>query len=468
MIYVLTSVNRDYEKFIKRYSESLLKTGAEIVPVFAVDSEAKYLKSIIESEFKETNLSPKIFFSKFIPSRFQIMKDLVKYLEDKERFDDYLTFIDIDDEVNETYFEWIKDKSLNTKSLVISNVVKHYEDSEFPYVAPNYLNFNPNDSYLSWGSLIWGKFYSLDLVKLFLNNSKRLDSSQRVYDYEHYCVYSLAILAKLSSEGVGFSKRSTYIWNRHSGSLMTMSISTVSKIVQSVFTLLPRNTECCIEAIYVSLLTSLASIPKTSDYDFDFRKIREALEEFKSTNLDVLNSTFGNPVYQGIASSLYTNQDGSANLGRFIIYNFLVSGEFDNEAFRYAFMSVDEVPLFNTGEFGKLHALIRFGHNFSDSRIFDIILNTDRRYLESGKVKFYFITDLEPLDLVSKLAKHSRSLKELNFVSNLIDGNILTKDSLSALEASLLPNDWIICTKDDKYVSINKKIEELSRSKCQD
>lgn len=464
MIYVLTSVNQNYAKYIERFSKSLIRTGADIVPVFAVDSDSEDLRARISSEFVKAKIFPRIYYVQAIPSRFGIMKQLVDSFgeAEKDRYGDFITFIDIDDEVNEAYFDWEKDWSLTRRSLVISNVVKHYEDSEPPYVSPSYLNFNPNDSYLSWGSLIWGKFYSLDLVRLFLRKAKSLDLNYKIYDYEHYCVYSLAMMAKLSSEGVGFAKDSTYIWNRHSGSLMTMSVETVSKIVNSVYHLLPNNKECCIESIYVSLLTSMASTFRASNGDAS--KVGEILEEFKSKNSRILKETFNDSIYRNVALKLIKNQDGSNNYGRLVIYEFLVRGVFSMGKLERAFLS-DTVSTLNTGEFRKLHVLIRIGHDFSDSRLFEIISDTDKRYIESGKVKFYFITDLKPLELASKLCKYSRSLKEFNFVSNIIDGNILTRDSLSAIESSLSPNDWVLPIKDDKYTSINNKIEELSRSK---
>ena len=460
-IYVLTSVNHNYSKYIERFAKSLIRTGADIVPVFAVDYNSKDLKDTIISQFKGTKLSPKILYAKFIPSRFEILKKLVKSLEGEEdNHRDCVTFIDIDDEVNETYFDWINNESLRKKSMVIANVVKHYEDSEYPYVSANYLNFNPNDSYLSWGSLIWGKFYSLDLVRIFLSKSKRLDKNQRVYDYEHYCVYMLSMLAKLSSEGVGFSKCSTYIWNRHSGSLMTMSINTVSKIINSVYTLLPNNPECCIESIYVSLLTSLASIIRSTNNDY--QKAKEALEKFKADNAKIIDATFNDSVYKVTALKLHLNPDGSENYGRFLIYQFLTKGIINNvNYFKYLTLS-DKVDTLNTGEFRTLHVMLKFDNRFKNLGIFKTIIDTDRRYIESGKVKFHFISNLRPVDLASKLGKYARNMEEMNLITRLVRSSTFSSDLLNIFENEIKSNDWVISVSDSDYVSINNKIEKFS------
>lgn len=462
MIYVLTSVNQNYAKYIERFSKSLIRTGAEIVPVFAIDSDSEDLRAKIGAEFVKAKIFPRIFYVQAIPSRFSIMKQLVDSLEEGEgdRYGDFITFIDIDDEVNETYFDWTKDWSLARKSLIISNVVKHYEDSELPYVSPGYLNFNPNDSYLSWGSLIWGKFYSLDLVKLFLRKAKSPDLNYKVYDFEHYCVYSLAMMAKLSSEGVGFAKDSTYIWNRHSGSLMTMSVETVSRIVNSVYHLLPNNKECCIESIYVSLLTSMASTFRASNGDAS--KVGEILEEFKSKNSRILKATFNDSIYRNVALKLIKNPDGSYNHGRFVIYEFLVEGVFLMRRLELAFQS-DTVSTLNTGEFRKLHVLLRVGE-LKKSKILDIISDTDTRYIESGKVKFHFISNLSPLNLAKRLSKYARNFRELNLITSLVSESTISNNLTSFFEDDLFINDWVICISSKDYISVNDEIENLSKN----
>lgn len=461
MIYVLTSVNQNYAKYIERFSKSLIRTGADIVPVFAIDSDSEELRAKIGAEFVKAKIFPRIFYVQSIPSRFGIMKQLVNSLgEEGDRYGDFITFIDIDDEVNETYFDWVKDWSLTRRSLVISNVVKHYGDSELPYVSPGYLNFNPNDSYLSWGSLIWGKFYSLDLVKLFLRKSKNPDLNYKVYDFEHYCVYSLAMMAKLSSEGVGFAKDSTYIWNRHSGSLMTMSVETVSKIVNSVYHLLPNNKECCIESIYVSLLTSMASTFRATDGDNS--KVEEILEEFKSKNSRILKATFNDSIYRNVALKLIKNPDGTSNYGRFVIYEFLVKGVFHVRNLERAFLS-DTVSTLNTGEFRKLHVLLRVDE-LEKSRILDVISNTDDRYIKSGKVKFHFISDLRPLDLAKRLSKCARNFRELKLITDLVGESTILNNLLSFFGDDLTTNDWVICVSSKDYISVNDEIRNLSKS----
>lgn len=466
-IYVLTSVNQNYSKYIERFAKSLIRTGADIVPVFAIEPNSKELKSQIESAFKGTNLSPRIFYSKFIPSRFDILKKLVSTLEEEDNYRDFITFIDIDDEVNPTYFNWIRNESLRKKNMVIANVVKHYEDgdSKYPYVSASYLSFNPNDSYLSWGSLIWGKFYSLDLVRIFLSKSKKLSKAQRIYDYEHYCVYMLSMLAKSSSEGVGFSKCSTYIWNRHSESLMTMSIDTVSKIVQSVHTLLPNNPECCIEATYVSLLTSLTSIIRSTDNDY--QNAMEALEKFKADNVDIINATFNHLIYKVTALKLHMNSDGTENYGRFLIYQFLTKGTLNNvRSLKYISLSCDEVAMLNTGEFRTLHVLLRFDNKFRNLGVFETIHDTDRRYIDSGKVKFHFISNLRPVDLASKLSKYARNMEEMELITKLIHKSPIYGDLLNTFENEMKPDDWVICVSANDYVLINNKVEKFARQEC--
>ena len=276
MIYVLTSFDRNYSKYYEGFLNNISKNFNEhtilIVGVreneFSVEEREDFF-----NKMEESGISGKIIEVKEVPSRYKILEEAYA-MSTSIAEENYFIFIDIDDEVELPSEYRLKMDQLIPKDLYFLDVVTMYDQEVKP--TPEYINIEPSDPYYTWGSVIWGRFYSSRVV------SKALDSilpSGNALDSEYVLLFTLAYLSQI---GAGCEKINGgfYLWKRHSGSLtaaLSPDLETCVNLVDQIES--DELHSAKVEAAF-TLLSNIAS--KRNDWNLLVDRLCNMSNSFKS------------------------------------------------------------------------------------------------------------------------------------------------------------------------------------------
>ena len=230
MIYVLTSFDKAYEKYYEGFVNNISKnfSGNTILVVGVKkgsfsEEEKEHLFDIMDT----SGVSGKIIEVDEVPSRYKILEEAF-VMSTSNNEENYFTFVDIDDEIELPSNYKTKLNQVASKDLYFLNVVTMYDGEVKP--TPEYINIEPKDPYYTWGSVIWGRFYSSRIVPKALNS---ILPRRNALDSEYVLLFTLAYLAQV---GAGSDKieGGYYLWKRHSDSLTAALSPDLDKCVNLV------------------------------------------------------------------------------------------------------------------------------------------------------------------------------------------------------------------------------------------
>ncbi len=241
MIYILSSFDRNYVKYYKRFINCLASNfennlgtdlGHRSVTLIGVPKGEFTNDEILDfySFMENKGVQGKIIEVSQVPSRYEVLSEAYS-MSTTELEESYFTFIDIDDEVefNAPKFNPIYEP----KDLYMMEVVTMYGSEVKP--TPSYINLDPSSPYYTWGSLIWGRIYSSRVVSKALG-MVNTQYAITILDYEYPLIFLLAYLSQIGA-GVGKMSGNYYIWKRHEKSLtaeISPNLDLCSKIIKQV------------------------------------------------------------------------------------------------------------------------------------------------------------------------------------------------------------------------------------------
>ncbi len=264
MIYILSSFDRNYASYYKRFINCLASNFANNLSI-DLEHRSVVLIGVPKGEFTNDEIlnfysfmgskgvPGKIIEVSQVPSRYEVLSEAYS-MSTTELEGSYFTFIDIDDEVefNAPKFSPIQEP----KDLYMMEVVTMYGSEVKP--TPPYINLDPSSPYYTWGSLIWGRIYSSRVVSRALEMVNTSD--KRVLDYEYPLVFLLAYLSQIGA-GVSKMNGNYYIWKRHGGSLtseISPNLDLCSRIIKQVSYTKGLPKTAAIETAF-TLLSNIAS-----------------------------------------------------------------------------------------------------------------------------------------------------------------------------------------------------------------
>lgn len=233
MIYVLTSFDKNYAKYYESFVKNISNNFGERTILLVGVKRGDFSESEIENFFNLMDMSEipgKIIEVDEIPSRYKILEEAYAMSTSLSE-ESYFTFVDIDDEVELPENYRCKLEQIYPKDLYFLDVVTMYDQEVRP--TPEYINIEPKDPYYTWGSVIWGRFYSSRIVSKALNS---ILPSGNALDSEYALLFTLAYLAQVGS-GSDVINGGFYLWKRHSNSLtsaLSPDLSTCVNLVRQI------------------------------------------------------------------------------------------------------------------------------------------------------------------------------------------------------------------------------------------